>query len=1179
MWDVLRCLPRQICCGNYCIEGEVRAVIYLNIDGKEVKGYKGQTILDIARENGIDIPTLCHDERVKPYGACGLCVVETANQSNLLRSCATEAQDGMVIFTRSPRVEAARTTTLELLLSDHSGDCRPPCVGACPAETDCQGYVGLIANGQINEAVALIKEKLPLPASIGLVCPHPCETACRRNLVEDPVAIAALKAFAGCYDLNEGKPIRAQQTAASGYKIAIVGSGPAGLTAAYFLTLRGHQVKIFEAMPETGGMLRYGIPEYRLPKSILDQEINLIKAMGVEILTDTRIGRDINLDYLQEQYDAVFLGIGAWSSTAIGCKGEDTPGVIGGIDFLRQVALKRPVFIGKRVAIIGGGNTAMDAARTAVRLGAAEVMVIYRRTRAEMPAEDIEIKEAEEEGVIFKFLAAPLEILAEGERVSAIKVQKMQLGEPDSSGRRSPVPIAGEEEIIPVDTVIAAIGQQVNASGLPGVSLDRWGNMQVDESSMMTNLGGVFAGGDAVTGPKIAIQAVAQGHRAADAIHNFLNGTPNQQNTQFRVEKVAEREDYADCPKQERVALYHANPQQRRSNFQPVTHLYSMEEAMREAQRCLECGCADYFECKLLAYANDYKVKPHRWNGEKHRVVKIKDHPLINREPEKCILCGLCVRVCDEVVGPAALGLVHRGFETVVLPEFGLDLQQTKCISCGQCVAVCPTGALTEKTYIKKPVPLQTRTTVSRCSWCSLSCSILAETRGDQIIRVLPSQGEMLCSRGRFVWQELEQNRVNQPMIRENGSWKEVSWEQAWEFIAYSRQRLESQGQLEPTAVLASPEMTQEELLLIAKLARSGLHSSLLGSCSNYFLSGVQAWWPQDMVLNHAEELLHTDYILMLGSFNESQVAAMKARQAAQNGAVLVTINPAQTLVSDCASVSICTDQHPHILEEILAAVIKIKGISQEVFQQLPEWLQTSEYLENLSVSPLAQELASGYCQSSRAMVLVDGYSVSDAAMQLSLALALISGHWGSPRDGVIIAAAGANWFGAWQAGYRYGSGLLNEISQGNYKSLFIFGEDPVGAGIINRSDLDNCELLVVAATQMHATAQAAHLILPLASGLESSGSYVSGSGEIRRIKAIRPPASGIANQQWLADLYQFLQTADFHSRQGIMEPFYSRKQEKLPNLWDQPIIIDFCHPQHHLRCFVKRFQKWGINS
>ena len=388
--------------------------------------------------------------------------------------------------------------------------------------------------------------------------------------MEEPVSIAALKAFVGRYYLEEPKQENddesgpgsgmAEVKTPSGKRVAVVGAGPAGLTVAYFLAREGHQIEVFEAMPAAGGMLRYGIPDYRLPKKLLEQEIDLVAQLGVKFSFNTRLGQDIFLEQLRENYDAVFLGIGAWVSSKIGCAGEETRGVVGGIEFLRAVASREPVFMGERIAIIGGGNTAMDAARTAIRLGAAEVMVLYRRSRAEMPADESEIVEAEEEGIIFKFLLAPEEIIEEDGRVAAIRMQKMQLGEADASGRRRPEPI-GEEEIIAVDTVIAAIGQQVDLGGLEKLELSRWNTIASDPLSFMSSMEGVFAGGDGVTGPGIAIEAIAQGRKAAQAMNAYLQGeklpdtnsSPDEQGNAGRridrIDKEARIEPPAISPK------------------------------------------------------------------------------------------------------------------------------------------------------------------------------------------------------------------------------------------------------------------------------------------------------------------------------------------------------------------------------------------------------------------------------------------------------------------------------------------------------------------------------------------------------------------------------------------------------------------------------------------------------
>ncbi len=414
------------------------ADIKIIIDGRECTGKAGDTILTIAAQNGIEIPNLCYNKNLKVYGACGLCVVEVENVPKLLRACATVAQDGQVVHTDTQRVRQARKIALELLMSDHEGDCKGPCVLGCPAQTDAQGYVKQIALGNDREAVKIIKEKVPLPASVGRVCPHPCETNCRRGLVEAPLSIAYMKAFAADNDLASGDPYMPTVAPATGKTVAIIGGGPAGLTAAYQLAVKGHAVTIFDMMPEMGGMLRYGIPEYRLPKAVLASEVKLIADLGVTMKNNVKVGKDITLETLKADFDAVLVAVGAWKSTSVGCTGDDLQGVVGGIDMLLEVNEGKKVDLGKNVAVVGGGNVAMDACRTAVRCGAENVYVIYRRTRAEAPAEDLEIEEALEEGVEFKWLTNPAEIIGENGKVTAVKLQIMELGEPDASGRRKP---------------------------------------------------------------------------------------------------------------------------------------------------------------------------------------------------------------------------------------------------------------------------------------------------------------------------------------------------------------------------------------------------------------------------------------------------------------------------------------------------------------------------------------------------------------------------------------------------------------------------------------------------------------------------------------------------------------------------------------------------------------------
>ena len=668
--------------------------IKLTINGKLCTGSSDETILTIAKRNGIDIPTLCHNETVRNYGACGVCVVECEGSPKLLRSCSTLAADGMVINSEGPRCVQARKVALELLMSDHDGDCIGPCRLACPAGTDCQAYVKQVALGNTKEAVRIVKEKLPLPASIGHVCPHPCERECRRNLVEEPISIALIKRYMAMAELSKADRRVAPKTEPTGKRVGIIGGGPSGLTAAYYLALKGHDVTVTDAMPQMGGMLRYGIPQYRLPKDVVDAEIADIAAAGVKMENNIKLGKDISFEDYRAKFDAVIIAIGAWKSTPLGCAGEDQQGVYGGIDFLRSVALHNPVGIGKNVAVVGGGNTAMDACRTAVRLGAEHVYVIYRRTRSEMPAAADEIEEAIEEGVEFKFLTNPAEIIGKDGRVSQIKLQVMELGEPDASGRRSPVAVEGKFEILDVDSVIAAIGQRVNPAGFD-VELNKRGIIAADETTFRTNLEGLFAIGDATNkGADIAIAAIGEGNKAADVVDSYLKGAVVPYRKPFTSKRTVTAADYADREKKPRVHITNRPAEERKHDFEPINTGFTAEEAMKEASRCLECGCHDYHDCSLICHANRYEIHPERFAGEKRKKDLEQKLVVIERDQGKCILCGLCVRVCDEVAQKGLLGLIGRGFGTVVKPEFRDSEAIAQCKDCLKCAEACPTGAL-----------------------------------------------------------------------------------------------------------------------------------------------------------------------------------------------------------------------------------------------------------------------------------------------------------------------------------------------------------------------------------------------------------------------------------------------------------------------------------------------------
>ncbi|MBU1056187.1 MAG: FAD-dependent oxidoreductase [Proteobacteria bacterium] len=498
---------------------------------------------------------------------------------------------------------------------------RAPCVQTCPAGTNVQGYVALIKSGKYKEALNLIMERLPLPATLGRVCPAPCEKACRRGEVDSAVAIRDLKRFAT--DQTDISMLPTPDIKDLDDKVAVIGSGPAGLSAAYYLRLKGYQITIFEALPVLGGMLRVGIPDYRLPPDILDKEIKNILRLGIEVQTEKKLGIDFSLDDLKNQgFKAIFLGIGAHNSLKLGIPGEEgLEGVIDAVKFLRNVNLgiiKKP---GDKVVIIGGGNVAIDAARSALRIGCKQVNIIYRRSREQMPAYHEEIRDALEEGIKIHYLTAPISIHGNNGQVDAVECIKNELGASDATGRSRPVPVSGSEFVIKCDAVIPAIGQKTEVKWLVEdklVQVSKRNTIHVNPHTMQTNISYIFGGGDAVSGPATVVEAVSAARKAVDAIHCYICGDDLDILSANLASKGTPGQNWAEIPqfiqKNDRVNLQHREVRERITSFKEVSLRLAETEAINEASRCINCGgCC---ECKLCVSSCEAKAINHLMKDE-----------------------------------------------------------------------------------------------------------------------------------------------------------------------------------------------------------------------------------------------------------------------------------------------------------------------------------------------------------------------------------------------------------------------------------------------------------------------------------------------------------------------------------------------------------------------------------
>ena len=531
-----------------------------------------------------------------------------------------------------------------------------PCQMACPAGIDIPTYVTLIGEGRDAEAIDVIRRDNPFPWVCGLVCTRPCEFMCVRGRIDTPVSIKFLKAFAAERAMSEGSYRNPEKEPDKGKRVCVVGAGPGGLSAAYYLALKGYGVHVIEALPMAGGMIMVGIPRYRLPREVIDREVAMLEDLGVTFQYNTRFGEDVTMASLKaDGYAAFFFAIGAHKAYQLGIPGEaDFPQTMEAIDLLRRVALGDRHIPGKRVVVVGGGNVAIDAARTCLRLGCPEVTIAYRRTRHEMPADEEEVEQAEEEGVRFSFLTIPAKIVGEKKRITGLSCIRAELVQREGSTRMSPVPVLGSEYVMDADVVISAIGQKVDQKCMGEMQTMGWtrrGTIDVNMVTMETSIEGVFAAGDAVTGPATVIEAIGGGKRGAEAIDRYLLGIPQPQMPPVPVRR--RRESCIELPASTKMVIKRPTMDmlgldRRRTTFQQAELGYTENMVREEARRCLRCDI--------------------------------------------CRRCGRCVDVCRDKMGISALELGYLNFDNPGHTD--LRITEERCITCGACAANCPTGAM-----------------------------------------------------------------------------------------------------------------------------------------------------------------------------------------------------------------------------------------------------------------------------------------------------------------------------------------------------------------------------------------------------------------------------------------------------------------------------------------------------
>jgi formate dehydrogenase major subunit len=1159
------------------------ALVKLEINGRRVIADGSQTILQVARENGVaSIPTLCHDEQLEPFASCYLCVVKVKGARTLLPACSTKVSAGMVIETDTPEVRRSRRAALELLLSNHYADCIGPCQLACPASVDIQGYVALAALGKFTDAIRLIKETNPLPAICGRVCTRPCEvTGCRRNMLDQAVGIDYIKRYIADLDLGKAEPFRPVPAPSNGKRVAVVGAGPAGLSCAYYLALKGYSVHIFEAMPEAGGMLRYGIPEYRLPKEVLDLEVSQILDLGVVLSTNVALGKDFTVASLKEDgFDAVFLGLGAWQSSTMRVKDEETEGVLPGIKFLENFGLRKKIDLWGTVLVIGGGNTAVDCARTALRLGASEVKLLYRRTRTEMPANAMEIDEAEREGVKVELLVAPTRVIKKDGRISGLECIRMELGEPDSSGRRSPKPIRGSEFQVPCDFTIAAIGQNTTISDLLNgsvpnflpfgetLNLTRWQTVNVNDKTFETSVEGVFSGGDVVTGAATAVEAIAAGRKAAHAIDRYITtGKAEPEPFEF----VSRKDTFAkvtqvDLKSTEKIPhrpMPLIPPVERKGSFTEVELGYTLDDVRGEAVRCLECGCSALFDCDLRRYATEYQVELKSFLGEANQYQIDRSHPLIELDPNKCILCGRCVRMCSEVVGVSAYGFINRGFATVVRPALGGSLLDTDCVSCGLCIGTCPTGAIEMRLPLAKPGPWASTSVPSVCHYCGVGCQLNYEAYGDSLIKVSRREDNPVtagghCKKGLFGFEYVQgQDRLVRAKIRPGRELQDATLEDA---ISYAGMRLKELGRRhspDEIAVFVSPRLTNEEIYLAQKLARVALRTHNVSSFAH--LVNRQLDCPEVISTATYADLVDAQAILVVNSNLDEEhfVVDLLGKRAIRKGAKLVYIGTEANRTSATSEVFLRC--RPGTEPQVLLGVLK--EYAEKTGNDLSERPALAKALGAIKPKSFEKQTA---------VTWVDVQAAAQILAQSILKVLVFNKDFRGPRvpgDERLFAAASellgcphlamrekSNMQGlldmgaspSWLPGYvpltdeaaidalekewcvvlrdmkRHEGDLATALAEKKIKVAVVIGEDPLGTESLPenlRAGLASVEFLLVADVLFTATASVANVVLPLSSLAETSGTVTNQERRVQRVRQATPPRNGMETWQILSHL------------------------------------------------------------
>ncbi len=1161
-------------------------MIRIKVDNKELLVEKGANLLEVAKKEGIYIPALCYlRDKIPPIHSCGLCVVKIEGEG-IVRSCEYRIEKEIFVETTTPELKEIRRKILENLIANHYGDCKAPCHTPCPGGLNIQGYIGFIAKGDFKAALALIKEKLPLPASVGRVCPRFCEPVCRRALVDQAVAINNLKRFVAdyCYEFGE-LPIDLPEL--NGIKVAIVGAGPAGLSCAYFLRLKGYEVTIFDKEEEPGGLLRYGIPTYKLPKEVLRRETENIFKMGIKFQGRKVWGKDFTLkDLKKEGFKAIFLAVGARKEKFFGFRGEEL--AESGLEFLYRFnkGEEKPSYYQnyqkKRCAILGCSYTAVELARVLRRLGA-EVSVYYPRSRMEVPVPLREIGYAEREGVKFVYVTAPWDLTKSNEKYRLILVRTSLT---EKREIKFLFDTAFEETF---DFVFRAWGEIPSEEFIKYGELEAKleitpeGNIKVDSQTLQTNLEGIFAGGDFIYGSRTVIQAVASGRKAAQSISAFLEGkaidkAPFSIKYDFTRGKRAEEFDsnFLDLfAPEERAKLKERDPELRIKDFEEVLIGLTPEEAVKEANRCLRCGCLGIHKCEFreIIIKEDINVTKAR---KRMKYPIQKEHLLIEVDLNKCIACERCVRICP--YSAIFFKVVNKGKST----EYITFRFTEACINCGVCVDVCPTGALIKKDLLVPYNRKKAKAVKSVCSYCGTGCNITIWVKNGTILEItgrdLPPNYGFLCVKGMFGFEYYKSpDRLTKPLLRESTSeeFKEVSWDFALKFVAERFLNIKNKYGPQALGFLCSSKVSNEENYLMQKIARSIFKTNNIDNsarvCHAPSAMGLAATVGIGAACVNFDEILRAELLFLIGtnSFETHPIVSQKVIQALNNGAKCIVADPRRIYFADKANIflPLRPGSNVPLLNGMAYVIIRDKLYNEEFIEKyvknfeaykhyiLNEWNLAKASIYTGLKPFLIEEAAYLYAGAKSALILwglgVSQHRSGTYAAMAAANLATLCGFWGKPGCGAMPLRGQNNVQGACDIGglphvlpgYQnyldesvrlkfqevWGTDLptqegktlstmLRDALSGKLKALYAMGYDIARShGDLGQvwKALSNLEFLVVQDIFMPFSAKYAHVILPAACHFEKCGTFTNTERRVQLFeKAVVPP--GEALPDWL---------------------------------------------------------------